>query len=895
VVPNGLTKLVAADLDRDTEETPDGHKFVGQATSPVTSLRRGAGGEGQRAKETGSESPLTPNPSPQKGEGNKAIQTESETIGAAELVEDADIDLLVYGEDGVVFLRNEFDAATKTRSLKTLSQEPAFEALRNVLAIAPADIDHDGDLDLIVSTATGMSVWQNNDSRQHTKFTDISSRSSLPPADLKATVLLPVDWNFDVQMDVLVTGPRVEEPGWLENISHGRLRWHKWPTSERNIASNSVSLQLDALQSQPLRWNFVGSKSSQGIQTRLVDLDNDGTHDLLQWEKHIVGWVAFKAQQLMRDDASTVVSCEVADFDGDGDEDVLVVTDQRPVWIRNDGGNKNGWLDVSIRADKDRKPQRDAERANIHGVGSWLELRGTELPELPGRKSHVRIVEGQSTHFGLGSAKQVDAARIVWTNGVPQNILHPQSGQAIAAQQFLKGSCPYLYTWDGEQWTFYTDCLWAAPIGLQLAEGVTAPCREWEYLKIDGDRLRETNGEYRLMLTEELWEAAYFDQVRLLAVDHPANVDFFSNEKVGPPSISEFKLHPVRKRHTPMAAHDHRGRDVLDKIARRDERYLRAFDKIIQQGLTEKHFIELDLGDLVDAKNVTLFLTGWVFPTDTSINVSLSQNPDRNGPKPPSIWVPVDEDKETRRQEEGETKWREAIPYIGFPGGKTKTIAVDVTEALGLAEGRRQKAEGSDQIQNQKSKIKNQIRIVSSMELYWDEMFFTVDEPPLEHTQTELPLISADLQFRGFSARLPHPEFGPERYDATQITTAPQWPPMGGRFTRYGDVTELLSESDDRLTILGAGDAVTIRFAAAKLPKLPAGWKRDFIIHNVGYDKDADLNTIYGQFVEPLPFRAMRGYPDSTGADFPDLPVHREDRRRFQTRAQNHRAFWIGR
>jgi hypothetical protein len=257
--------------------------------------------------------------------------------------------------------------------------------------------------------------------------------------------------------------------------------------------------------------------------------------------------------------------------------------------------------------------------------------------------------------------------------------------------------------------------------------------------------------------------------------------------------------------------------------------------------------------------------------------------------------VPVDEDKETRRQEEGETKWREAIPYIGFPGGKTKTIAVDVTEALGLAEGRRQKAEGSDQIQNQKSKIKNQIRIVSSMELYWDEMFFTVDEPPLEHTQTELPLISADLQFRGFSARLPHPEFGPERYDATQITTAPQWPPMGGRFTRYGDVTELLSESDDRLTILGAGDAVTIRFAAAKLPKLPAGWKRDFIIHNVGYDKDADLNTIYGQFVEPLPFRAMRGYPDSTGADFPDLPVHREDRRRFQTRAQNHRAFWIGR
>lgn len=198
-------------------------------------------------------------------------------------------------------------------------------------------------------------------------------------------------------------------------------------------------------------------------------------------------------------------------------------------------------------------------------------------------------------------------------------------------------------------------------------------------------------------------------------------------------------------------------------------------------------------------------------------------------------------------------------------------------------------------IENQKSKIKNLLRLVTSMELYWDEMFFTVDEPPLEHTLTELPLVSADLQYRGFSARLPHPEFGPERYDATQITTDPQWPPMGGKFTRYGDVTELLTDSDDRLAILGAGDAVTIRFQADHAPKLPAGWKRDFIIHNVGYDKDADLNTIYGQFVEPLPFRAMRGYPDATGVEFPDLPIHRADLRRYQTREQNRRAFWLGR
>ena len=901
VVPSGLTKLVAADLDRDTEETPEDHRFIGQRNS--TASRR-AGGVSPPV-DSRQETPT------QTGGLTPPARQDQEVIGASAMAEDADIDLLVYGEEGLLFLKNTYDATTKTRSLTALSQEPAFEALRGVLAIAPADIDHEGDLDLIVSTTTGMSIWQNNDSREHTKFADISSRSSLPPSDLKATVLLPVDWNFDVQTDVLVTGPEVSKPGWLENISHGRLRWRE--LSDKSGVVQAHTLRLGDLQTSPLEWSFVVGRTDAifpvGHATEatlggryeaeaahdlkgfeLADFDNDGERDVLSWNLSDV-WVRSNLRSAATTSAlptrqQTISACHLGDFDADGDEDVLVVTDQRAVWIRNDGGNKSGWLDLSIRADKDRKPQRDAERTNIHGVGSWLELRGAGLPEMPGRRQHVRIVEGQSTHFGLGSAKQVDAARIIWTNGIPQNVIHPRAGMAIAAQQTLAGSCPYLYTWDGEQWTFYTDCLWAAPIGLQLAEGVLAATREWEYLKIDGDRLRETNGEYRVMLTEELWEAAYFDQVRLLAVDHPADVEFFSNEKVGPPSISEFQLHPVRKRRTPIAAHDHRGRDVLSKIAKRDDQFLRAFDKIIQQGLTEEHFIELNLGDLGDAKQATLFATGWIFPTNTSINVSLSQNPDRDGPKPPSIWVPVEEEGKRGRGGEGERKWREAIPYIGFPGGKTKTMAVDLSPLL--ADGRGPMADGR---QPQPFRI----RIVTSMELYWDEMFFTVDEPPLEHTLTPLPLLGADLQFRGFSARLPHPEFGPERYDASQISTEAPWPPMGGKFTRFGDVTELLKDSDDRLAILGAGDAVTIRFRADQAPKLPPGWKRDFIIHNVGYDKDADLNTVYGQYVEPLPFRAMRGYPDPTGAEFPDLPIHRTDQHRFQTREQSRRAFWLGR
>ena len=87
---------------------------------------------------------------------------------------------------------------------------------------------------------------------------------------------------------------------------------------------------------------------------------------------------------------------------------------------------------------------------------------------------------------------------------------------------------------------------------------------------------------------------------------------------------------------------------------------------------------------------------------------------------------------------------------------------------------------------------------------------------------------------------------------------------MRGKFTRYGSVRELLLEGDDRMAVLAAGDAITVRFAVPER-KPPDGWKRDFILHSIGWDKDADLNTIYGQTVEPLPFRAMKSYPYGCG------------------------------
>ncbi|MGH9361047.1 MAG: hypothetical protein ACRD2T_03965, partial [Thermoanaerobaculia bacterium] len=84
--------------------------------------------------------------------------------------------------------------------------------------------------------------------------------------------------------------------------------------------------------------------------------------------------------------------------------------------------------------------------------------------------------------------------------------------------------------------------------------------------------------------------------------------------------------------------------------------------------------------------------------------------------------------------------------------------------------------------------------------------------------------------------------------------------------------------------VMAPGDEIALAFAAGELPPPPAGWRRTVFLESVGWDKDADRNTWEAAQVEPLPFRAMSGYPYGPGESFPDTPLHREYRRRWLTR-----------
>ncbi len=817
----------------------------------------------------------------------------------------ADSDAILYGPAGLKLFENSRDEKSNHRTLTAKTGGTEFDEVSEVVTATVADLDADGDLDLVASTSTGLRIFSN---RGNLTFEETTARSLLPASSTEITAMAIVDWDKDSDIDILVATS--EGAGLLENVRHGQLRYRRLEDFSVLRAATTLSLgdfdgdtSWDIAAAGPSGGHVamtnrtsagvVGVRKSLTVTQLPVrsamtgDFDNDGLLDLIILDGTGAMIFRFDEQQIRfaptqgiaNDWLKNVARLSVDDLDRDGDLDLVVADAGHVVGHLNQCCEADlphcGFLEMQLVGERIRPGEQNWDkRVNHINLGGTLEVK-------VGNRYQARIVTGQITHFGLGSNRQADLARILWTNGIPSNLMHPTAHESICIEQKLVGSCPYLYAWNGERFEFVTDLLWNAPLGLKFAETVVAPWREWEYLKIDGRQLKVTDNEYQLRITSELWEADYFDQVKLFAIDHPEGTDIFTNEKVGPASIAEPKIHTVQTVRSPVAARDTKGRDVLDQVIARDGNYAKTFEKRIAQGLTEQHFLELDLGRDFGEKTVTtdqredhqestiqipghavLFLTGWMYPGSTSLSVQFSQNPELQKPKPPALFAP-----------DINGEWREVQPFMGFPGGKTKTIAIDLSGVFVNGDHR--------------------LRIVSTMEIFWDCVFFTVDDAPIDFRQSELTLVRAELRDRGgvSSRSWPVAGNGPDQFDYASLVPGEAWPAMSGCFTRYGNVLPLLATRDDQLAVIGSGDEIQLAFAEPIAP-LPQGWVRDFVIYSVGWDKDADPNTVYGNTVEPLPFQAMTDYAHQNGDSRPLDPDYCNYLREYQTRTRNPSKFW---
>src|SRR5690606_22760124 len=119
----------------------------------------------------------------------------------------------------------------------------------------------------------------------------------------------------------------------------------------------------------------------------------------------------------------------------------------------------------------------------------------------------------------------------------------------VSTPQRLKGSCPWVFTFDGEGMRFVTDFIWRSPLGLSINAQETAGVMTTEdWVKIGGDELVPRDGYYDIRITAELWESHFFDHVSLLVVDHPADQEVFVDERFAfpPPPLAVQATEPLR-------------------------------------------------------------------------------------------------------------------------------------------------------------------------------------------------------------------------------------------------------------------------------------------------------------------------------------------------------------
>ncbi len=724
-------------------------------------------------------------------------------VWTADVEMDGDLDL-VAGVRGAapVVLRNNGDGTWK--------QLRPFAGVTGLRAFAWGDIDGDGDPDAVLVGEKGdLHVFEN---LQAGEFREMAG----PPGFGVVVAAAIGDVNGDGVLDLV--------------------------SLDTNGVVRRTSRRDGAWQSEPIaQWpSEIGAAAVGGYRILLADLDNNGAIDVIAsgggrssaWlfdnqNNQYVGR-PFQARQLDQLEITAV-----ADFNADGQLDFTGTSGGQRLRFLGKGTKGYHWQVVRPRA----QPTAGDQRVNSFGVGGEIEIRSGLLVE-------KQLIGSDPVHFGLGTRTAIDVARIFWPNGVMQADFDRKPDQSVVAEQRLKGSCPWVFTWDGTGMRFVTDFLWRSPLGLRINAVDTAGVTQTEdWVKIRGDQLVAKNGAYDVRITAELWETHFVDHVSLLVVDHPADEDVFVDERFSKDAPA-LAVHTLTRPQPVRQAWDDHGHDVTDLVANEDGRYLATFERGDYQGIAKDHFVEIDIAPLQGRR--WLVATGWIYPTDSSINVAIGQQ----HLQPHGIALEA-------QDEHG--RWIVVSPDLGFPAGKNKTILIDLTAVAraGVAHPRR-------------------VRLRTNLEVYWDRLALADDAPDAAVRPVRIAPSTAELRYRGFSktdyARHDVPEI--PRYD--QLANVGQrWRDLIGYYTRFGDVRELLAKVDDRYVIMNAGDELRLSFPAPVAPEDSGARRRDFVLIGDGWVKDGDYNTTASKTVGPLPRHGHPEYAASANDAIEDDPVYR--------------------
>ncbi len=826
---------------------------------------------------------------------------------------DGFVDIVLSLKDRVMLLHNE-----KNGSFKDVTKAAGLKSVGPNIGLTFVDYDHDGDLDLYVTRtgpapsrvevplekiedamsaeALGNEMWRNNGNGT---FTDVSRETGLSASGFYSAAL-GTDYNNDRAVDIVIAGyhstttifenpregafiARTPFPAWTsENgiavLDFNHDGWMDLAFTSDGTTESGVHLRRNNAGKSFDRVPLPETNWARAYGVAAIDYDNDGWVDLVAVGETKDGKGEVRLFRNLGPDGFKDVTVETGldkiqlkepraiitgDYDNDGAVDLLITQNHGPaVLLRNEGGNKNNSLRLVLKGLNDNKS----------AIGTKVEVFSDGLRqkfEVYGSSGYL----GQnSPHLtiGLGQAKEADVVRMLWPTGVLQDEIEVAANkpQKITELDRRGSSCPTLFAWDGMHYQLVGDMLGAGVVGHWIAaeKGIVERniSRPTETIKLDRTALREKDGKLSFRFMEPLEESVYLDQVQLLAVDHPADVDVYPNEYFASnPPYPPFKVVFSNKNdaHPPAGAWDEHGHNVLPDLLA--HRYFGDFRVLSFMGFTEPHSLELDLGDAYRGGPLWLLMHGEIEYFSATSMYAADQAHLR--PIAPYVEALVATGKSTENG--AKEKWVRAVDDVGFPAGGARTMTADLTGKLPPGTRR--------------------IRITTNLQIYWDNILISRTNQDNSRDQnarlTVVPLVRADLNFHGFPLKIEGEPPGNVKYIYEEASATGPYTRPAGAYTRYGDVRPLLESLDDKFVVFGSGDEVALDFDPAQLPALPRGWARDYFFVANGYEKDMDFYAYRGDTVDPLPFHDMETYP-YPGQSFPSDAEHMNYMLEYNTR-----------
>ena len=340
----------------------------------------------------------------------------------------------VFAPQDNVFYRNNGDGTFTDVTAELGVAAPGGRSMQCLFS----DFDNDNDLDLYVANDTSVNYVYRN--AGDGTFTDVSDESWA--ADFRGSMGLSAgDYDSDGDIDLFMSHWVDEENALYRNLLVESSLQNP-PNSEHiRFVDESYSAMLAEESIKQIGWG-----------TALFDYDNDSDLDIFVTNGSTFQELRQPEVLIPQTDAlyqnngdgtfsdvseSTGIAAlptrvgrgaTFGDYDNDGDVDIFIVNNHAsPVLLRNEGGNRNGWLHVEL----------IGTDGNWNAVGAKIQLKTadqTQIREVYAGESYMSsnsfIVE-----FGVGNATQIETLQITWSNGATQARHNIPANQRIRVTQ----------------------------------------------------------------------------------------------------------------------------------------------------------------------------------------------------------------------------------------------------------------------------------------------------------------------------------------------------------------------------------------------------------------------------------------------------------------------------